>query len=241
MSHESLLLFATPEDIEFRKQEMISQRAWLGGMFEVGKSAGFSLEQAGSDPFLTLYSLDKEIALYTENIFGKRPKPSEKVGPFWWAHGRHAVWIASIIEPFTPSRQEEFDAFKRWGQATNIQERREIALSVKGRSRINVAKEEYGELVNNLDFVGGGVDGGEKLRTQVLESVNRPLLEALEERFGGDIIDQRNELTPPERRKSLWKPPLSFFGLIQPYVVLTEQRVKQLQKLGLIKVGYPMV
>lgn len=184
---------------------------WLGGLFEVGGAMFFkiSVEKRLSRPRIYAYPMielsdnDEQRVVRFQQIIGGRIYRSGTKSYRCWLKGVKAVALAQVMAPFSPSRGEIITAFENWENA-DTEERvaiaEEVSLSETGNY---LTKDDYIPLVRLAPFVAGILDAravfsmnemltpiGDRIHGWIyprmdLTTINVPLIEALQERFGG--------------------------------------------------------
>lgn len=200
-------------DAEHKEFPLYDYQQWLGGIFEAGGAMYFEImEQTRlgrthiyAYPFIKLSDNDEMRVKKFQNLVGGKINRSGINTHQWWMMGEKAVALAQEMAPFSPSRSEIITAFENWEQA-EIEERIEIAREVsESETENNLTKNDYRLLVCSAPFLAGVLDarasfymnetfnpGSDKSYGWVfprmhLNTTNVPLVEALQERYGGNI------------------------------------------------------
>ena len=194
---------------EFKDYPVQYFPAWLGGMFEIAGSMGFSIrldkrKYIYADPTIAIVDNDLDRIKRLEevaggNIYARKSERSYQ----WVAKREHAVRLAELMKNYALSRQETIDAFINWGMTDSSEERVEIAKTSRSVEREYPDLPVYMNLVANLDFLGGIIDArgtiaaheqyspedasGYILPGLHISSTNRPLVEALFLIYGGRV------------------------------------------------------
>jgi hypothetical protein len=193
-------------DIE---RKAIESAAWLGGYFEAGGTLSFTVVSRKTRhgrsndgyPFLTVSENDESIIKWFKERFGGKTHQAGQSAA-WEVTKTKAYIIASSFADFAPSRKEAMAALSNWINSEG-EERVQIARAMKGYDRLaDAKKQEYLPLVRKSDFLAGVIDsrgtllpirsneGAGKASYDYLRvnTVNRPLLDALKEEYGGHIV-----------------------------------------------------
>ena len=182
---------------------------WLGGLFEIGSTAGFrirkELARKGSVkfyslPYIKFQEQDEDKITRFKNLFELDGKNSH-ISTIIWAK---AAELIALMAGFAPSRRDLIDAVLLW-QVSDVQTRLAIAEEFGSSKRFfngnYIQAQHYRHLVNLPSFVAGNLDGRAFFGTQFvcatdydrayplieIQSINRPLLEALHCRFDGNL------------------------------------------------------
>lgn len=198
--------------VETKEFEVVNFPGWLGGIFETGgwmrlyithqTKKGRKYTYAYPEIGLIDNSLDRlrnlklcaggNISHFSERSFR------------WYTVSEQAVWLAQLMVPYAPSREEIIIAFRNWEQASSIDERLEIAMALRKSPLPELTSEDYVNLVRNPEFLAVVIDNrGCIYMAKALEkstdthswiypkmslySTNRPLIEALQQTYGGYI------------------------------------------------------
>lgn len=183
---------------------------WFAGALEPGGTLAFGIQRrktghVAAYPFIEFRESNEQfIDLMQAEYEGSRMRIGNSLS--WRLNGYKAAEIAADLEPYAVSRREMVVAVQNWLQA-DTPERVEIAESMKGRDRLqDVSKEDYGRIVGDAIFMAGVIDNkgtiypnsdGEHTTARIeVRSRNRPLLDAIQERFGGSITIVTEAGTP---------------------------------------------
>ena len=210
--------------------------AWLGGFFSTGGRMSLEKVIDRKHSYINYYprlrigdnSLDRIHNL--ELLIGGRYHSQGK--KYYWrtTNSQHAIDLALIIAPFTPSRSEIILAFENWQNAT-MDERREIGESMAHNIHQPLSDPQlYTELIQNSDFFTGVLDCraiffsdnntrnyGQKsysYERMHLNTVNIGLASAIQQTYGGRLeiipkgiqvnIKGRNCLTRRDQAKWIY-------------------------------------
>lgn len=181
---------------------------WFGGMIEVAGWIGFTTEQrigkyghyTYTYPRIEICDNDLNRLNRLQAIVGGTVRAPSR----WHIGGNAAVSLAEIIKLYTPSKLEVIFAFINWGQADSTEKRTEIVKSLSSILQSQPTIEDYRSLVTRPNFVAGVIDGrgifsmvenpsrdrtyGWIYPRMTVTSTNRPLFEALEQTYGGDVV-----------------------------------------------------
>lgn len=260
MSRERQLGFGSQE----LEDRIIGLSVWLGGFFEPGGSMGIGqgvVRRCGhpypfTSPFLGFNDNHIERVKAFYRLFGViKEKPAQQGKNSWMfkISGAKIAWLASLISPYAPSRRVMAENLDEW---VNSPPEGQIAIAqkVKGYDGLkNIHKKDYLGLVTNPIWVAGAYDNRCYRYTHIkinnrspqialgISSVNRPLLDVLEDNFGGSVRekDKKNE-----HRKAymgdydvnyptqVWeiesKQAREFLSFISHYSILRKQEVEEL-------------
>lgn len=185
----------------------VDHRAWLGGVFDVGGTMGFTIvkykgKRYGYPEISYHDNNEQRVATVLEALKELSHEPHswryrKKRGQEAWVFkitGTALPPIISEFEPYMPSRKIVTEAFADW-ETSSLEARVEMAQQLGLWTRSEVDVEFYRELMHNPHFLAGIVDsrGGWAPHSDsttgrfYLTSINRSLLTALRGEFGGSI------------------------------------------------------
>ncbi|HSX19014.1 MAG TPA: hypothetical protein VLE91_02650 [Candidatus Saccharimonadales bacterium] len=198
---------------EKREFDLVSCGPWLGGIYETGGNAEFSIgphKASGktyiySHPVLRVQDNNPDFVQKLKDLFGGSARPTGNSWR-WQVKGNKAIELAFLMEPYAPSKQGFIEALDQWRNTNDREERLEIARDFEQLGKPDYGTtEDYDKLIEDPRFVAGIIDnrgalyykeGGlsdensygyvwPELRVQ---TQNRTLLESLSRKFGGTII-----------------------------------------------------
>lgn len=198
---------------DYKELPFYNYQQWLGGIFEACGAMYFEIREQTrwgrthvyAYPFIKLSDNDELRVQKFQNLVGGKIDRSRNNTHQWWMIGEKAVALAQEMAPFSPSRHEIIMAFENWYHA-EIEERIEIAREIsESETDNNLTKDDYRLLVSSPPFLAGVLDarasfymnetfnvGSDKSYGWVyprmhVNTTNVPLVEALQERYGGNI------------------------------------------------------
>lgn len=206
---------------DFKEFPIDDYQQWLGGLFEVGGAIFFKKHVANRGihqyiyyyPTIELSDNDENRVRRFQQIVGGAIYHTRKNSYRCSVKGTNAVYLAQLMARFSPSRSEIITAFENWENA-DTDERIAIAQEVsESDTETNLTRNDYTWLVRSAPFVAGVIDsravfsvnetfrpGGDKsygwiIPRMTITTLNVPLIEALQERFGGstEMVTHRGE------------------------------------------------
>lgn len=189
---------------------------WLAGLLEVAGTVTLQTETVRrkgryeyeyATPVIKMGDDNRErMSMLQQLAGGKLRQPGGHNTVEWNSKSYAAIILAELIAPFAPSRQEALTAFFNWAQIDDREERVDIAstLQQSPNRETTVTANDYKTLVKKPRFVAGIIDARATFLTPehvdpnypdygwiysaiAVASTNTPLLEAMENQFGGDI------------------------------------------------------
>lgn len=167
---------------------------WLGGVFEVGGTVSFEIEerlQRGKTytrPTLGLNDKMRGLGMTLRGIHGGNW--DEKSGK-WIIKSKKAAELILSMEKFAPSRRDTIAAVELWSAAADLHEKEEIVRLYREMPGVDVDADAYENLVRSPRFLAGVIDNRGTLyqsRNDLrVSSANKTLLDALEARYGGTV------------------------------------------------------
>ena len=177
---------------------------YLGGFFEAGGSMTFRITKRQKKT--SVHVSAHPILTYTDNSHARMEQLQQAFGGtlppvrggeewMWVLFGKKVCPLVGALASYAPSRSGIINAYNLWEQS-GIQQRLVIAKNYIGYEKDfdGLTKEDYLDLAGKFPFIAGGLDSrGRFVIEDFLErihinSINRPLLQALRCKWGGSLF-----------------------------------------------------
>lgn len=180
----------------------------MGGSFIIGVSNEVEHSPRGDyirtriRPTISYNDNDEEKIEALQRMYGgSKSKIKDKNSWTWRATDSLALHLATVIQPYAPSREKEIEAFQAVEAAQTLEYR--IALA-KWMSEYNHTPKSYPDLsvyeklIKDPAFVSGVYEGRGNIYDDnpsalVISSLNVSLITALQEEYGGSVVPFINE------------------------------------------------
>jgi hypothetical protein len=184
---------------------------WLGGLFEVGGSVGFSTFLQKNNSFCSLPNMS-----FADNHQPAVQRLANFLGGKVYVKGKRWEWtvqgkrgrvplIAEMMQNYSPRRREVLLGIHNWVQA-EADERVQIARDLKGYNGVkNISSDEYDDLIKIPKFVAGLFDSRaithfygysrkkyperiDHTEFTLISSSTKLLLDKLQQEYGGTVF-----------------------------------------------------
>jgi hypothetical protein len=199
--------YIQPLEMEQDSEEL---NQWLGGVIEAGSMLTIKPNSylrngekvAYPRPVFQFQDEDELRSKRLKELFGGSTSPTKDNSSAWQLSGNKLANLVIPVAPYTPSRRYMISNIELW-QQMNKDEQLELAYQLQGHNRYDTdfQPSEYSQLVELVPFVAGVLDAKARLdiyphngypEPQVrITTKNKPLLDSLEEKFGGYLFTEK--------------------------------------------------
>lgn len=188
---------------EIKEIEPEAIRQWIGGFFETGGGIGYEVRKKYAYPYIHYTDNNKLKIEQMEKTFGGNFRQVCNENSYEWKiRGQKAAEFVLRGENFMPSRKNILPSFPDWINATR-EERMFIAQNHRAKDRSPTSIVDYSDLIINPAFLAGVLEsrgayydgrrtGAKRL---MVMSWNEALITAIQQKYGGTIIDNQTAKT----------------------------------------------
>lgn len=180
-----------------------NESAWLAGVFEIGGNISFHIhyregEPTYAYPYCELVDKSERIPLFVQKlcggIVGKKQSRNGHYPTCYWRleEGEKVAQLMSTIYPYAVSRREIITAITNW-ENEDREGRVLVAQEMRQEGKGKNPDKDYSEIIKNPAFLAGIIDRRGHVRALTkykypvleIQSINKALLDALQNAYGG--------------------------------------------------------